>query len=158
MITDFRALCAELIQLDDEKPSEYAGAVTYETWRQQWNAALDRARAALAQPAPPAAGEVGELVRWLRSRAGIPASPDFPAVAAMLTRAADLLEQRHPEPVPVSERLPGPEDCDENGYCWRWNTIAGVWSRQHFARHWYEFESHWLPATGLPLPAGEGEE
>lgn len=27
------------------------------------------------------------MVKWLRSRAGTPASPDFPAVAAYLTRA-----------------------------------------------------------------------
>ena len=70
---------------------------------------LNFARAVLArfghQPAPPVEGEVGELIQWLRSRAGIPASPDFPAVAARLTRAADLLEQRHPAPVPVAEEV-----------------------------------------------------
>ena len=26
------------------------------------------------------------------------------------------------EPVPVSERLPGPEDCDAEGRCWWWRT------------------------------------
>jgi hypothetical protein len=82
--------------------------------------AADRSRFG-RQPAPPAAGEVGELVS------------DHPAFAAWLARemppgtiigdpywwapriarrAADLLEQRHPTPVPVAERLPGAGDVD----------------------------------------------
>lgn len=66
--------------------------------------------------------------------------------------------QRHPAPVPVAERLPGPEDCDAELYCWRWNTIGGLWARQPLARSWYEFESHWLPANALPLPKGEVQQ
>lgn len=59
-------------------------------------------------PAPPADGEVADVVRWLKARAGIPASPDFPAVAAYLTRAAELLERQVVVPVAASERLPEP--------------------------------------------------
>ena len=44
--TDFRALCAELVELDQAEPGDYAN------WRQNWNAAIARARAALAQPEP----------------------------------------------------------------------------------------------------------
>jgi hypothetical protein len=63
-----------------------------------------------APPKTPDPGEVGELVKWLRSRAGIPGSPDFPAVAAHLTRAATLLQQLStPAPVPVAE-------CPHCGY------------------------------------------
>jgi len=45
-MTDFRALCAELVELDQAEPGDYAN------WRQNWNAAIARARAALAQPEP----------------------------------------------------------------------------------------------------------
>jgi hypothetical protein len=45
-MADFRALCAELVELDQAEPGDYAD------WRQQWTAAIKRARAALAQPEP----------------------------------------------------------------------------------------------------------
>ena len=43
---DYKALCAELIQLDQEEPAEYTD------WKRRWDAAVGRARAALAQPEP----------------------------------------------------------------------------------------------------------
>ena len=47
MADTFRALCAELVELDQAEPGDYAN------WRQNWNAAIARARAALeAQPEP----------------------------------------------------------------------------------------------------------
>lgn len=60
-----------------------------------------------------------------------------------------------PQPIPVSERLPGPEDCDAEGRCWfssclnadgRWNLedrTSGLNAR---------FYTHWLSAPALPLP------
>jgi len=66
--------------------------------------------------------------------------------------ATDPLINPALQPVPISERLPEPKDCDAEHYCWRWNTIGGLWARQPLARRWYEFESHWLPAYALPLP------
>ena len=56
------------------------------------------------RPAPAPAGEVGELVAWLREEAHYQGSwPDQrPSAAVQLTRAADLLEQRHPAPVSVA--------------------------------------------------------
>jgi hypothetical protein len=50
-MTDFRTLCAELVELDQAEPGDYAD------WRQSWNAAIARARAALAQPKPPSLKE-----------------------------------------------------------------------------------------------------
>lgn len=115
--------------------------------------ALDYARAVLAryghQPAPVAEGEVAELVALIR-QISLAWEPDACLLgnmtAGQLTRAADLLEQRHPTPVPLSERLPGPEDCDAEERCWllvpRW-----ILPPQEL--------THWLSATALPLPAGE---
>jgi hypothetical protein len=52
------------------------------------------------------------------------------------------------EPVPVAERLPGPEDCDEDGFCWFWNL---QWER--WRAGWQDDEcTHWLPHHALPLP------
>jgi hypothetical protein len=45
-MTDFRALCAELLQLEQEQPAQYTD------WKMRYNAAIARARAALAQPEP----------------------------------------------------------------------------------------------------------
>ena len=70
----------------------------------------------------------------------------------------------HPVPVPVSERLPGPEDCDAKGMCWAWrvegpesNDFGDCWHL--ISAEWlskYCQWTHWLPAHALPLP-GEGE-
>ena len=124
---------------------------------------VDLARAALAryghQPAPPAQGELAELLEELRRTCFDVA----PCDADTIKRAADLLAQRHPTPVPVSERLPGPEDCDDEGRCWQWipdingHYPLGHWELQH--RDWVSDPDcdapHWLPATALPLPQGE---
>lgn len=108
------------------------------------------------QPASPAEGEVRELMTLLRAEASDDEIEDHLLwmTSTNARRAAELLEQHHPAPVPVSERLPGPEDCDAEHYCWRWNTIGRLWAKQPMARRWYDFESHWLPAYALPLPAG----
>ena len=63
------------------------------------------------------------------------------------------------EPVPVSERLPGPEDCDEKGRCWWFsppacgpNTIRPCWT---FDSETLEGDTHWLPHWALPVPGVE---
>jgi hypothetical protein len=64
----------------------------------------------VGQPAPPAEGEVGELVALIL-QTSLAWEPDACLLGNMtarqLARAAELLQQR-PEPVPVSERLPDP--------------------------------------------------
>ena len=176
-MTDFRALCVELTQqLDDVLDF----TVSSET-RRYMKALVVRARTALAHPAPPAEGEVGELVELLRFEANTDDAIDHThwLTADQMHRAADLLEQRHPVPVPVSERMPGPEDCDAEGRCWlltvedeypqwRLHSIEGnqpggatmIWvpvdsSPGVMVDCFYT--SHWLPAYALPLPAGEVE-
>ena len=115
--------------------------------------ALDFARAVLARwgqpPAPPAEGEAAELVKYLRGIKSLHCQ-----------RAAELLE-RHtaPVPVPVAERLPGPEDCDREGFIWLWDSDRR-WVRQHreaaSSNTWVG--SLWLPGHALPLPAPQGGE
>ena len=73
-----------------------------------------------------------------------------------LELARQALEQRHPSPVPVSERLPGPEDCDAEGRCWLHLPDMGtepLWRLTDPSMR-SRYHSHWLPSTALPLPAG----
>lgn len=65
---------------------------------------ISKARAALAQPTSPTDGEVEKLVVELNRIAD---NADFTGQftdADHISRAAELLQQRHPTPVPVSER------------------------------------------------------
>jgi hypothetical protein len=67
-----------------------------------------------------------------------------------------------PQPIPVSEYLPGPEDCTTNPrngqgqWCWGWVQhdpipFCGRWRMMR--RDWLVNEAvYWLPATALPLP------
>jgi len=117
--------------------------------------AADRARRTASEP--PADGEVGELVKELRRICFDVA----PCDDDIITRAADLLAQRHPEPVPVSERLPGPGDCDAEGRCWWGEPQIGdshdaTWNlcTQDEAEEYCTWGTKygWLPAHALPLP------
>jgi hypothetical protein len=112
--------------------------------------------AVCGRSAPPAEGEVAELVECLRRICFDVAPCDADAI----TRAADLLGQRRPAPVPVpvSERLPGDqlcwwyepdEDDDGSGYGGNWTLLR--------IRGGVSYYTHWLPANALPLPQGEGE-
>ena len=78
MTTDFRALCAELLDKYDLE------------WR-----ARERIKAALAEPEPPDAGEVGELVAKLRTKAITERANGCDYSTVLLTRAA-LARWGHP--------------------------------------------------------------
>ena len=103
-------------------------------------------------PAPPAAGEVAELVEWLRDNAQDEREmcESVNRASLNLDRAAELLERQQPQPVPVSERLPGPEDCDALGDCW-WYAEDYGWELQD-REHPLGECTHWLPANAIPLP------
>ena len=139
--------------------------------------AADRARR--PTPQPPADGEVGELVETLKGIAywrrhgtigGPPPAPFDIRQADRLTRAAELLEHPTPQPVAVSERLPGAKDCalwpsdpEATPWCWAGKDIDGGWewaqismlglgtdtlSRIIAGGGW----THWLPSSALPTP------
>ena len=107
---------------------------------------------------------------------------EYPEECAKFTRAADLLERLSPpqpipalpegtqviepaehtllvpiaQPIPVSERLPGPGDFDEEEQCWwfcpewdEWFLYPGRPSCRH---------THWLPAHALPVPEQEASK
>jgi len=61
------------------------------------------------------------------------------------------------EPVLVSERLPGPEDCDAEGQCWWWDEDDDMW-RLSEHRPWLLCWTHWLPRWALPVPGVEGAD
>jgi hypothetical protein len=93
------------------------------------------------------------LVEWLHE-AVVASARLSPDTSNRLARAATLL-QRHPTPIPVAERLPGPGE-------WVWHCYAGVrlWElgryngRQFFIGDGPESQpaTHWLPANDLPVP------
>ena len=103
MTDQFRAMCKELVdsvelllemRAVDAKPM----AITEDR--------VSRARALLAEakPQPPADGEVAEVAAWLRLFCSEEYESRYldPDVA-WLTRAAELLEQHHPAPQPVTD-------------------------------------------------------
>lgn len=139
----YKALCAELVDVSDNpSPPQYKADV------------LNRARAALAQPEPE-----------------VPTDEDRPMPAAIrdmpeqqqrwyaLGWRAALARYGRPaiEPVPVSERLPGPEDCTADEECWYWDLISGCWFFLP-GRPLNDHYSHWLPHWALPVPGVEGAD
>ena len=145
MATDFRALCAELLIALENAIS----IIYYEGGTKHISTAkpiVNRARAALADE--PAVPEGREPV----------------AVTGQLS-AAELLQRQALVPVPVSERLPGPEDCDADGRCWWWHPShpessylegwmlrPSSWGVGHYDFDDSVIHTHWLPAHALPQP------
>jgi hypothetical protein len=122
-------------------------------------------------PQPPADGEVAELVEWVgKDRQWLDLRRD---VKDRILRIADLLQRQRPQPVAVSERLPGAKDCalwpgdpEATPWCWAGKDIDGGWewaqismlglgtdtlSRIIAGGGW----THWLPANALPTPTPE---
>jgi hypothetical protein len=98
MTTDFRALCAELLAWAERTSAHYVVPPHV----------IIRARAALAAP------EQGPTIEDLYDLADLFNDDPVPA----MRRALELWGRPAVEPVPVAERLPGPEDCDDQGRCW----------------------------------------
>ena len=152
-MTDFRARCQELI---DEIDAKAYGIKSLPS-----SVAIERARAALAQPEPQGPSDE-ELLASVRHFYGDQAAADMGAEDDLRTARAVLAHWGRPaiDPVPVSERLPGPEDCDAEGRCWFFHTstIGGnEWFLNQLPKvsEWYRWQSitHWLPHWALPVPA-----
>jgi hypothetical protein len=154
MTADFRKLCEELAGWIERSTRHYIRDPDV----------LIRARAALADHVPdtrkmvqpPADGEVAEPTS--QELYDLAAEYDGEPVASMRAALARWAPST-PQPVPVSERLPGAGDRDAEGKCWWWYPPVpeqnyGYWLHEDDAteRALEEWPTHWLPAHALPLP------
>ena len=160
-MTDYRALCAELVQDIEE------WIVAVDHCPPSSSALVQRARAALAQPEPqgPTDEEICSFIArvWPHSPGEMHDCEWRAGMMMMIHAAIEELFLPHwgrlaAEPVPVAERLPGPEDCSSRGYFWAYagddweeTDIDGM-NWQHLHHHGY---THWLPHHALPLPTSQ---
>jgi hypothetical protein len=161
-MTDYKALCAEVFAYHEGQDKyDFSHLNPYD----RENAAFDawqeikaELKHALAQPEPEpqADGEVAELVDWLRDNgASLQKSGHGSAtVLANFARAADLLERLiPPQPIPVSERPPGLEDCDAEGRCWWYGEGGDMVALDFRCPRTFNYRAkYWLPAHALPVP------
>lgn len=147
-MTDFRKLCAELINVWDS-------AIDQDLL--DMHEAVERASAALSEPAPegPTDEQLDDLFIEI-DQTGSPESwrPYARAVLARWGNRQGILDSSTPQPVPVSERLPGMEDCDAEGRCW-WFTPTQSWPCFYLMKLdsplALQVAAHWLPAHALPV-------
>jgi hypothetical protein len=175
MSTDFRALCAELADALNGHTSLYEG---------HESELVARARTTLAQPEPEGVGPSDEEWDELRAHferilcdarsSGGPVVGNIALADHLINAVYARFGRPAIEPVPVSERLPGPEDCfsDQHGQrsykCWAQQyhtdnddkplrTVSEAWDLVDYrllarCRRWYYA---WLPHHALPVPAAE---
>ena len=163
-MTDFRALCAELVEAWDDLPweweSDFKGTVAGIHSDLYNDVAVARARALLAEPVAEGPTD-DEVDAWADANDFVQGHGDHPCGfwikdddLGMIVRAA-LARWGHPtpQPVAVSERLPGPEDCDEQGQCWWYGEGADMfgWTLDTEGASYYRAK-FWLPANALPIP------
>ena len=149
---DFRALCAELLKgLDENRHPEvrYPGHLRI---------AMADARAALNQPEPvgPTLDDVVELCAEHEFMLGVDGANEEESAKGLLEIARAVLARwgcSAIEPIPVSKRLPGPEDCGPGGICWLWDPIRRVWHLTHFT--YLNPGDFWLPYHALLIPRSE---
>ena len=158
MTPDFHALCAELSKLDGHCVVDCT---------EEWADAMCRLRALLAQPVAdgPTDEEIisqaDKFLAYSDAHMGDPARWEGSDVdlVAFTRHALARWGRLAAAPVPLSERLPGSEDCDAEGRCWMFGKIEGDWRlvstiNPGIPKLKYCF-SHWLPANALPLPTPE---
>lgn len=161
MTTDFGALCAKVLAYNEGQGSyNFSHLNDYD----RDNAAFDawqeikaELKSALAKPEPegPTVMQLIELSDEIEA-AGL-GQVDF--ARAVLARWGNPA----PQPVPISERLPRPEDCVPHprtklgNWCWGFEQCEvslarpARWRLMHMET--VEMEaSHWLPAHAIPLP------
>ena len=166
-MADYKQLCAELV---NELHGYKVAHPNHDT------DLIDRARAALAEPEPEGLpvwteGICGDGATLLRDGVMVP----IEEVVRELNRGAQARAvlarwgSPAPQPIPVTERLPGPEDC----MVISWSEIRSphVWAGKRRLINgpteiWdWTFASipcleesgeftHWLPASASVLPAG----
>ena len=103
-----------------------------------------------------------ELHKELEKRCELSDFVNTPEEDRLLDRSAAALRAAlahpTPQPVAVSERLPGPEDCDAEGRCWLGGHQMGSETRTWllgypaWAERFPDVHHFWLPAHALPIP------
>ena len=91
-----------------------------------------------------------ELLEW----AEFSTSHYYKKPDVIIRARAALAEQPvGPIPIPMAERLPCLEDCDEQGRCW-FHSTGRAWCDWYLlkASSATDTETHWLPSSALPLP------
>ena len=168
-MTDFRDLRTELEHAAQELELAENALLcsSFHSSAIRAKAAAHRARAALAQPEPegPTDEEICSFIArvWPHSPGEMHDCEWRAGMMMMIHAAIEELCLPHwgrlaAEPVPVAERLPGPEDCSSRGYFWAYagddweeTDIDGM-NWQHLHHHGY---THWLPHHALPLPTSQ---
>jgi len=113
--------------------------------------------AAQAQPEPVVLPDLdAEFRSWYVNRYGRPYFGGIALVECVEWTQFVLARWGTPtiKPVPVSERLPGAEDCDAEGRCWLTNVdVEPGWvlDNPEQCTNW----THWLPHWALPVPGAE---
>jgi len=174
-MTDYRALCARMA----DELDHYRQLLMDD--RRETHALATEARAALAQPEPVAPrdeellmlmpetmrDEFSYAAKTCSDAMGGRVKPGIFRVAlntaALEYARAVLAHWGRPaiEPVPVSERLPGPEDCDGEGRCWFCTPSSYVMDANWVyrkAEHRRSWDTHWLSHWALPVPGVEGAD
>lgn len=185
-MANYKQLCAELVHIADaldsgtELASNQGQAMDGYSALAAFRDVAHRARAALAEPEPEVPTDE-DLFRLDQLRDKWNAQADafntwdelgIDEIVWWAQRQALARWGNHPgspdsslQPVPVSERLPEPEDCNDEGEVWAWRRFSRFSLEKDIdncdfwclAYHkWLEGEdcgfTHWLPAHALPLP------
>jgi len=154
MSTDYRAELQRLVKAYNEHGGRWPDEDV-----QALHNAVEAARTALAQPEPEevggAAGPSGYAYCYptmngkvVRFNHGQEVNGSRPLYAIPYWLGQPPTARPAIEPVPVAERLPGPEDCDEEGICWWYDSPGGGWYMDALQGNY----SHWLPHNALPIP------
>ena len=174
---DYRALCAELlaaIQLYTQLNPAASDMSPFELTEKLMDA-MAATVAALAQPVPEVPTDE-ELLRVAATAiepyeiSGItPGEYEPETECAVEAYGSELIAYARavlarwgrptPQPVPLSERLPGPEDCNAEGMCWwliePYPRPVGPGGKLWSLCRYFPGSAHWLPAHALPLPTPE---
>jgi hypothetical protein len=141
----YRALCAELA--DELQGYKVAHPM-------HCRALLTHARAALAQPEPVAPTDE-ELLRLYGVATPCYHVEEYRRELDYARAVWRLARWNTPtaQPVPASERLPGPEDCDSEGCCWAIGERGNWMCVYVIGKSWSNpIYTHWLPHWALPVP------
>lgn len=148
MTTDYRALCAELIQTWDGT-SDF----DYNDFGNAVKPLIARARTALSQPEPVGMTDE-EIEQFAREWNSGYDSIEFEFISDFARSFLHRYGLSSITPIPVSEGMPGPKDCNA-GYFWAY--AGDDWEKTHIDGMNWEYlhhhgYTHWLPWYALPVP------